>query len=122
MPLNHSLVGVPGDPTERSWTSKDALLYAIGVGAGLGDPLEELQFLSQKLPQQSHQSVDLKPGPLPILHGKSVERENFHAQPSAGLDGAAYRTDSRLVAGNARQTPPLGPAAVPVHDNRDVCR
>jgi acyl dehydratase len=55
MPLNHSLVGVPGEPTERSWTSKDALLYAIGVGAGLGNPLEELQFTTENtagVPQQ----------------------------------------------------------------------
>jgi acyl dehydratase len=47
MPLNHSLVGVPGEPHERSWTSTDALLYAIGVGAGLGDPLQELQFTTE---------------------------------------------------------------------------
>lgn len=47
MPLNHSIVGVPGEPAERSWTSKDALLYAIGVGAGLGDPLQELQFTTE---------------------------------------------------------------------------
>ena len=47
MPLNHSLVGVQGDPQERSWTSTDALLYAIGVGAGLGDPLRELQFTTE---------------------------------------------------------------------------
>jgi acyl dehydratase len=47
MPLNHSLVGVPGEPQQRSWTSTDALLYAIGVGAGLGDPLQELQFTTE---------------------------------------------------------------------------
>ena len=47
MPLNHSLVGVPGEPQERSWTSTDALLYAIGVGAGLGDPLQELEFTTE---------------------------------------------------------------------------
>lgn len=55
MPLNHNLVGVQGEPTERSWTSKDALLYAIGVGAGLGNPLEELQFTTENtagVPQQ----------------------------------------------------------------------
>jgi len=55
MPLNHSLVGVQGEPAERSWTSKDALLYAIGVGAGLGNPLEELQFTTENsagVPQQ----------------------------------------------------------------------
>ena len=55
MPLNHSLVGVQGESAERSWTSKDALLYAIGVGAGLGNQLEELQFTTENtagLPQQ----------------------------------------------------------------------
>jgi acyl dehydratase len=55
MPLDHSLVGVPAEPQERSWTSSDALLYAVGVGAGLGDPLQELQFTtenSEGVPQQ----------------------------------------------------------------------
>jgi acyl dehydratase len=55
MALDHSLVGVPGEPQERSWTSSDALLYAVGVGAGLGDPLQELQFTtenSEGLPQE----------------------------------------------------------------------
>jgi len=47
MALDHSLVGEPGNPRERSWTSKDALLYAVGVGAGLGDPLSELQFTTE---------------------------------------------------------------------------
>jgi acyl dehydratase len=47
MALNHSLVGVPGEPAERSWDSKDALLYAVGVGAGLGDPRQELEFTTE---------------------------------------------------------------------------
>jgi acyl dehydratase len=47
MSLDHSLVGVPGEPQERSWTSTDALLYAVGVGAGLGDPLQELEFTTE---------------------------------------------------------------------------
>jgi len=47
MGLNHSLVGVPGEPQLRSWDSKDALLYAVGVGAGLGDPLQELEFTTE---------------------------------------------------------------------------
>src|SRR5260370_22199340 len=40
-------VGVPSEPQERSWTSADALLYAVGVGAGLGDPLQELEFTTE---------------------------------------------------------------------------
>src|SRR6266568_5801324 len=47
MALDHSLVGEPGAPQERSWTSKDALLYAVGVGAGLGDPRNELEFTTE---------------------------------------------------------------------------
>ena len=47
MALDLSLVGEHGEPHERSWTSKDALLYAVGVGAGLGDPLNELEFTTE---------------------------------------------------------------------------
>ncbi|MER6980257.1 MaoC/PaaZ C-terminal domain-containing protein [Streptomyces carpinensis] len=47
MGLDHSLVGVSSEPQERSWDSKDALLYAVGVGAGLGDPLKELEFTTE---------------------------------------------------------------------------
>jgi acyl dehydratase len=47
MPLDHSLVGVQGEQQTRSWTSTDALLYAVGVGAGLGDPLQELEFTTE---------------------------------------------------------------------------
>jgi len=34
MALDPSSVGLKGEPIKRSWTSKDALLYAVGVGAG----------------------------------------------------------------------------------------
>jgi acyl dehydratase len=47
MALDHSLIGVPSEPQERSWTSADTLLYAIAVGAGLGDPLHELEFTTE---------------------------------------------------------------------------
>src|SRR5436190_5421743 len=47
MPINPNAVGDTSEPAERSWTSKDALLYAVGVGAGYPDPLEELEFTSE---------------------------------------------------------------------------
>jgi acyl dehydratase len=47
MALDHSLIGVAGEAHERSWTSTDALLYAVAVGAGLGDPLRELEFTTE---------------------------------------------------------------------------
>ncbi len=34
MPLNPEAVGSVGEPYEAAWTSKDALLYAVGIGAG----------------------------------------------------------------------------------------
>jgi acyl dehydratase len=36
--LNLDAVGTKGEPTERRWSHKDALLYALGVGAGAADP------------------------------------------------------------------------------------
>ncbi len=43
MPLNPDAVGMKGEPTKRSWTSKDALLYSLGVGAGT----DELAFTTE---------------------------------------------------------------------------
>jgi acyl dehydratase len=43
MPLNPDAVGSKGEPIEVSWTSKDALLYAVGIGAGH----EELAFTTE---------------------------------------------------------------------------
>ena len=43
MPINPDAVGATGGPVKRSWSSKDALLYAVGVGAGT----DELQFATE---------------------------------------------------------------------------
>lgn len=51
MPIDPSAVGQTGGPVTRKWTSKDALLYAVGVGAGT----EELAFTTentQETPQR----------------------------------------------------------------------
>jgi acyl dehydratase len=37
MPIDPKAVGAVGKPSRRSWTSKDALLYAVGVGAGTSE-------------------------------------------------------------------------------------
>src|ERR671930_2747547 len=47
MALDFEVVGVESEPFTRSWTSTDALLYALGVGAGLGDQLRELEFTTE---------------------------------------------------------------------------
>lgn len=47
MPIDPTAAGRTGEPRTRTWTSKDALLYAVGVGAGLGDPGAELAFTTE---------------------------------------------------------------------------
>lgn len=46
MPIDPNAVGTTTEPVRRSWTSKDALPYAVGVGAGY-QPLEELAFTTE---------------------------------------------------------------------------
>ncbi|MGH9305934.1 MAG: MaoC/PaaZ C-terminal domain-containing protein [Acidimicrobiales bacterium] len=43
MPINPDAVGSKSEPFESSWDSKDCLLYALGVGAGL----DELSFTTE---------------------------------------------------------------------------
>ncbi len=43
MPLNPDAVGATSEPAEFSWTSKDALLYAVSIGAGE----DELAFTTE---------------------------------------------------------------------------
>lgn len=48
MPINPDAVGSSSDPHDASWTSKDCLLYALGVGAGVQDPTGfELEFTTE---------------------------------------------------------------------------
>jgi acyl dehydratase len=48
MGLNLNAVGMTSAPSERSWDHRDALLYALGVGAGALDPTGfELEFTTE---------------------------------------------------------------------------
>lgn len=38
MPIDPGAVGATAGPVERSWSSDDCLLYALGVGAGVDEP------------------------------------------------------------------------------------
>src|ERR1700722_6090312 len=56
MPVNPDAVGFTTEPVTANWNSKDCLLYAVGVGAGVTDPTGfELEFTtenSQDVPQK----------------------------------------------------------------------
>jgi acyl dehydratase len=61
MPINPDAVGQKSDPAEGSWTSKDCLLYALGVGAGAIDPTcFELEFTTEN-------SIDIEQKVLPTF-------------------------------------------------------
>ena len=48
MPVNPDAVGAKGEERSWSWGSKDALLYALGIGAGVSDPVGgELEFTTE---------------------------------------------------------------------------
>ena len=59
MPINPDAVGSKSEPSRHSWTSKDALLYAVGVGAGQ-EPLEELEYTTEN-------SADIDQKVLPTM-------------------------------------------------------
>jgi acyl dehydratase len=61
VPINPDAVGTTSQPVESSWTSRDALLYAVGVGAGQ-DPLDrgELAFVTEN-------SLDVEQRALPTF-------------------------------------------------------
>jgi acyl dehydratase len=48
MPMNLDSVGAVSQPAKHSWTHKDSLIYALGVGAGQTDPTGfELEFTTE---------------------------------------------------------------------------
>ena len=58
MPINPDAVGAVGEESEISWTSKDSLLYALGVGAGASDPTGfELEFTTENTRDVSQRSL-----------------------------------------------------------------
>jgi acyl dehydratase len=61
MPINPSAVGSTSDPVEASWNSKDALLYAVGIGAGHDD----LHFTTEN----SHDIEQLVYPTFPVVVG-----------------------------------------------------
>src|SRR5690606_5240000 len=47
MPVNLDAVVQQAGPVEVGWDSRDVMLYALGVGAGQADPLDELDLTTE---------------------------------------------------------------------------
>jgi acyl dehydratase len=52
MGLDRDAVGRTAGPSEVSWDSRDAMLYALGVGAGQADPFGELNLTTENSADQ----------------------------------------------------------------------
>src|SRR5207302_3383123 len=72
------------------------------------------------LGEQAHQGVDLVFGTRPVFCGKGIEGEHPDATLVGRLGDTTDGLDPCLVTHDARQQPLTGPAAVAIHDDRDV--
>ena len=68
MPINPDAVGTTSEPERRRWTSKDSLIYALGVGAGAEDPLAELEFTTENSQDVTQRALPT----MPVVLGAGV--------------------------------------------------
>ncbi|HUI02790.1 MAG TPA: MaoC/PaaZ C-terminal domain-containing protein [Acidimicrobiales bacterium] len=126
MPINPGAVGSSSEAVERSWSSTDCLLYALGVGAGAEDPAAELEFTTENAagrPQQvlpTFATVTGGGGPPRAALGSFDPAMLVHGEQSIELFGAIP------VAGTVRTTTTVtgvydkGSGAVVVTESRSV--
>lgn len=103
------LIGKELDRGSFSWDADRAMLYAVGVGAGLADPCEELQFTTENTAGVAQQVI-----PSFIAHmsagGDWIRQLGFKAREWEGMD---WGYPEGLVHGEqgfslARPIPPAG--------------
>lgn len=103
MPLNPDAVGTTTDPVEVSWTSKDALLYAVGIGAGV----HELAFTTENtsgVPQRVFPT-------FPVVIGAGAGGSG-NAMAKIGTFNPALLVHGQQAVTLHREIPPDGTATV----------
>ena len=79
MPINPDAAGYSSEPHESSWTSKDCLLYALGVGAGVADPTGfELEFTTENSQDITQRVLPTFPVVVPGGHGAFARIGQFN--------------------------------------------
>jgi acyl dehydratase len=104
MALDRNAVGRTTGPSEVSWDSRDAMLYALGVGAGQADPFGELNLTTENSAGQElvmlpayavvlTQRASARPDMGPIDRTKLVHAEQgFTLHKPLPLQGSARIT------------------------------
>jgi len=79
VPINPDAVGSTGDPVETSWSAKDALLYAVGVGAGQ-DPTNpaDLPFVTENSMEITQRVLPTFAVVLPDVSGALLSMGSFN--------------------------------------------
>ena len=90
-----------------------------GAHALLG---EVRQLALDRLAEDLHQLVDLRRRTQPVLGGEGVDGQGLDAEIDRRLHGPPQRARAFTMAVGDRQALLDGPAAVPVHDDRDGTR
>jgi acyl dehydratase len=128
MPLNPDAVGTETEPSEASWSSKDSLLYALGVGAGITDPTGfELDFTTENSEGVEQHALPTMPvvinareskGPSPFeAIGTFDWAMLVHGEQSVTLHQALPPAGTAMMKGRVAAMYDKGKAAVVVLEN-----
>ncbi len=74
MPINPDAVGTRSEPTRSAWTSRDSLLYALGVGAGT----DELMFTTENTMNVTQRVLPTQAVVLPTMTGAFATIGSFN--------------------------------------------
>lgn len=93
MPLNPDAVGTESEPAEFSWTSKDALLYAVSLGCGT----DELAFTTENTKDVQQRVLPTFPVVMGYGAGGSVMRNIGTFNPALLVHGQQAVTLHREI-------------------------
>src|SRR6185295_12175162 len=78
------------------------------------------RFADEVTLQQPHEARDFGRGSRPVVRCERVQRQHVDVAAGCGFDYLAHGLGARAVSRRARQTAPLRPTAVAVHDDRSM--
>src|SRR5712691_4391466 len=111
-----SLAGLPHLVLER----RGKLVQPTGEAKLDAATGQLVDLASDGLREQVHQGIDFIAGPRPVLRREGIQRQDAYAAPIRGFRDAADGLDPSFVPHDPRQQAFTGPAAVAIHDDRDV--
>jgi acyl dehydratase len=131
MPLNPDAVGTESEPAEATWSSKESLLYALGVGAGQTDPTGfELEFTTENSEGIDQKALPTMPvvinarspkGPSPF---EAIGTFNWamlvHGEQSVTLHQELPPEGTAMIKGRVAAMYDKGKAAVVVLENEAI--